>query len=180
MGGACLHCGYDRYIGALELHHLDSDEKEFTISSMRVSNWNLIKEEIKKCMLLCAICHREVHAGIIDISDLNQEFSFDDYDPIKSQNVLDWNSIDLESEMMRHKSYSKISKELGVSVETVKKRCLEQGVASKRIGRGKSIDLSKFKLEELIKKYSQKQIADMYGVTPTTIHRYMKKFNIDQ
>jgi hypothetical protein len=28
-GGRCLLCGYDRYTGALQFHHLDPDEKSF-------------------------------------------------------------------------------------------------------------------------------------------------------
>lgn len=28
-GGKCCICGYDKYIGALEFHHLDPNQKDF-------------------------------------------------------------------------------------------------------------------------------------------------------
>ena len=32
-GGKCSICGYDKYYGALEFHHLDPSKKDFTISN---------------------------------------------------------------------------------------------------------------------------------------------------
>ena len=62
MGGRCELCGYSKYIGALEFHHLNPDEKEFNIShDGKTRSWEKIKVELDKCMLLCANCHREIH-----------------------------------------------------------------------------------------------------------------------
>lgn len=71
MGGGCQICGYNRCHEALELHHLNPEEKEFGFGSIRSSPKKLevIKEEIKKCILLCANCHREVHANITSIPE---------------------------------------------------------------------------------------------------------------
>ena len=64
LGGKCLRvsCGYHRFSGALECHHKDPNEKEqgFLLRGTTYS-WKRIKEELKKCVLLCANCHREVH-----------------------------------------------------------------------------------------------------------------------
>lgn len=60
-GGKCELCGYDRCIWALTFHHTDSLEKDFTIASYSTLSWNKIKEEIDKCMLVCANCHAEIH-----------------------------------------------------------------------------------------------------------------------
>jgi hypothetical protein len=63
MGGRCVRCGYDRCADALEFHHRDSSEKDFGISHRGYTrSWDKIREEIEKCELLCANCHREVHA----------------------------------------------------------------------------------------------------------------------
>jgi len=63
LGGRCNRCGYDRCIDALEFHHLDSSKKDFGISNRGYTrSWKKIREEIEKCELLCANCHREVHA----------------------------------------------------------------------------------------------------------------------
>ena len=64
-GGACLLCGYDRYIGALQFHHLDAGEKSFGLGLRGVArSLERCREEARKCVLLCANCHAEVEAGI--------------------------------------------------------------------------------------------------------------------
>ena len=64
-GGKCQVCGYEKYQGALELHHLNPTEKEFSIGEQGYSrSWERIKKELDKCVLLCANCHREVSAGM--------------------------------------------------------------------------------------------------------------------
>ena len=61
-GGKCQKCGYDKYIGALELHHLNPNEKEFNLSDRNIKlDWETIKKELDKCILVCANCHREIH-----------------------------------------------------------------------------------------------------------------------
>ncbi len=63
-GGACSNCGYDRYIGALEFHHRDPNEKDFQGTGGTVLSWDRIKVELDKCDMLCSNCHREVHHKI--------------------------------------------------------------------------------------------------------------------
>lgn len=61
-GGKCEQCGYDSCIAALEFHHLDPNEKDFSISGKGITrSFEKIKEELEKCVLLCANCHREAH-----------------------------------------------------------------------------------------------------------------------
>ncbi|MBM3244609.1 MAG: hypothetical protein FJZ15_02305 [Candidatus Omnitrophica bacterium] len=62
-GGKCSVCGYDNCIEALEFHHTNSSGKDFSISEKGYTrSWAKVKEELDKCMLLCANCHREIHA----------------------------------------------------------------------------------------------------------------------
>lgn len=63
LGGCCILCGYHRCLRALHFHHLNPFEKDFNISEKY--SWEEIKEEIEKCVLLCANCHAEAHSGII-------------------------------------------------------------------------------------------------------------------
>ena len=64
-GGFCERCGYDACIEALEFHHADSSGKDFSISSKGYTrSWARVKEELGKCVLLCANCHRELHAHV--------------------------------------------------------------------------------------------------------------------
>jgi transposase len=64
-GGCCVRCGYDKYQGALEFHHLDPKEKDFNPSHLRKYKFDeRMKSELDKCILVCANCHREVHYEI--------------------------------------------------------------------------------------------------------------------
>lgn len=63
-GGKCQLCGYDKCKDALEFHHLDPKEKDFGISSNGLTRaWTKVQEELDKCVMLCANCHRETHAN---------------------------------------------------------------------------------------------------------------------
>jgi len=73
MGGGCKLCGYNKCARALEFHHLERQNKQFSISTFigeRVFKrtveevWAQVESELRKCVLLCANCHREVEAGI--------------------------------------------------------------------------------------------------------------------
>ena len=62
-GGRCKVCGYNRCIEALEFHHNNGSKKDFSISEKGYTrSWAKVKEELDKCILLCANCHREIHA----------------------------------------------------------------------------------------------------------------------
>ena len=60
LGGKCKICGYDKCIAALQFHHPDTVEKEFGIGDTFRSFDKLVKEA-KKCELVCANCHAEIH-----------------------------------------------------------------------------------------------------------------------
>ena len=68
-GGCCIRCGYNTTIKALEFHHLDPDKKDFTISDYHFKLKDAIAES-KKCILLCANCHRELHDNLWSIEEL--------------------------------------------------------------------------------------------------------------
>ncbi len=63
MGGRCSRCGYNRCPEALEFHHRDASAKEFGISARgHTRSWERVRAELEKCVLVCANCHRELHA----------------------------------------------------------------------------------------------------------------------
>ena len=67
-GGKCIICGYSKCQRALSFHHLNPKEKDFDLSSRGLTrSWERIKNEIDKCVLLCANCHMEVHDGITQL-----------------------------------------------------------------------------------------------------------------
>lgn len=69
-GGKCEICGYDKYVGALEFHHLNPEEKEFGIGAKGYTrSFEKVKNELDKCIMVCSNCHKEIHSGIINIED---------------------------------------------------------------------------------------------------------------
>ena len=67
-GGSCVVCGYNKFSGAFDLHHIDESKKEFGLSMQGLTrSWEKTKAEADKCVLLCANCHREIHGGIVQL-----------------------------------------------------------------------------------------------------------------
>ena len=61
-------CGYRKCVGALDFHHIDEKTKQFDLSSHGLTRaWSRTQIELDKCVLLCANCHREIHAGIVQL-----------------------------------------------------------------------------------------------------------------
>ena len=68
-GGRCRICGYHRCPAALHFHHLDRESKGFSLASMGATRaLATMREEARKCILLCANCHAEVEAGVTRLS----------------------------------------------------------------------------------------------------------------
>ncbi|MCX5686832.1 MAG: hypothetical protein NTW09_05195 [Candidatus Omnitrophica bacterium] len=64
-GGKCEVCGYNRCIDALEFHHKDLIDKKFGISEKGYTrSWKDVVKELGKCTIICANCHRELHAKL--------------------------------------------------------------------------------------------------------------------
>lgn len=68
-GGKCLHCNYDSAMSALEFHHINPDEKDFSFSKYKKATITDALPELDKCILLCANCHREEHSKMLQYHD---------------------------------------------------------------------------------------------------------------
>lgn len=66
-GGKCQICDYNKSLNALHFHHLDPNEKDFSISGKSLS-FEKLKSEVDKCILVCSNCHSEIHEGITKIN----------------------------------------------------------------------------------------------------------------
>jgi len=70
MGGSCHACGRDGPPATFEFHHLAANEKDFGISETGILHrWEKVVSELAKCVMLCANCHREVHAGARELDE---------------------------------------------------------------------------------------------------------------
>jgi hypothetical protein len=63
LGGQCERCGWHGNIAGYEFHHKENFKKEFGIGDRNNKSWGSIIDEIKKCELLCSICHRIEHTN---------------------------------------------------------------------------------------------------------------------
>lgn len=60
-GGKCEKCGYNKEIPcAYDFHHKGNENKDFNITA-KTKSFETLKNEVDKCLLLCANCHREIH-----------------------------------------------------------------------------------------------------------------------
>lgn len=81
MGGQCCVCKYNRCQSALALHHLDPSQKDIGLGAIRANpkSWEVIVVELRKCVLVCHVCHSEIHEGLIlvpiDAPKFNEEFA---------------------------------------------------------------------------------------------------------
>ncbi len=70
LGAKCIICGYSKCQNALHFHHIDPKTKKFTVSdafARKSYSQEEVETEIKKCILVCANCHAEIHSGLITI-----------------------------------------------------------------------------------------------------------------
>jgi hypothetical protein len=67
-GGRCAACGFSAYLGALQFHHRDPASKSFELSRQGITrSLERLRQEARKCVLLCANCHAMAEAGLLDV-----------------------------------------------------------------------------------------------------------------
>ena len=62
----CIICG-EKETACLDFHHLNPSEKDFQVSALNNKGLKTILAEIEKCVILCANCHRKLHANLIEL-----------------------------------------------------------------------------------------------------------------
>lgn len=65
-GGQCIDCNLqlqNSHYAVFEFHHLDPSLKDYDWNKLRMTSWTIITQELDKCVLLCANCHRIRHAN---------------------------------------------------------------------------------------------------------------------
>ena len=56
----CVECG-ENHPATLDFHHIDPSGKDFGVANFGGKSITKIKDEIEKCIVLCANCHRKLH-----------------------------------------------------------------------------------------------------------------------
>ena len=64
-GGKCEKCGLElvnSHYSVFEFHHLDKSKKDCSWDKLRLKSDDSIRKELDKCIVVCANCHRLIHA----------------------------------------------------------------------------------------------------------------------
>ena len=161
MGGKCQYCGYNKCQSALELHHINKTEKDFSIAESTNKSWEIICNELKKCVLVCANCHREIHEGMI-----KQEI-VSSFDELKAKEINE----DINNFKEKTINYCI---DCGKQIDIKAKRCEFCG----HLARRKQIRPTREELKKLIREETFTQIGRDYGVTDNTIRKWCKAVNL--
>lgn len=157
-GGKCEICGYDKYIGALDFHHRDPSLKKFNIalkSKLQYLN-SEITEELDKCQILCANCHRETH----NVHDIEQsKNTFAEYQKQKHE----------RSNLRRHK---KITCSCGNIKNKNSKQCL-------KCKNKKALERNIDEVISKVKETNWTQAGKFFGVSGAALRQFLKNREID-
>ena len=93
----CEICGYNNCIGALDFHHIN--DKNFNLNTIKLceNSCNVIRDkilnEINKCTILCANCHKNLHFDKEKYEKYENEIKNYQYkekkEPLNSEIVMD-------------------------------------------------------------------------------------------
>lgn len=159
FGGKCTICGYNKTIAALDYHHLNPSEKDFSLSVAMKNGgaWAKIVAEAKKCTIVCCRCHREIHAGITKLPCVYAIFNEEYNDVIK----------------LKEKEYDNCkicTAEKRKSLDFCSLKCAHESQ--------KKFIVSKNDLEILIQEKPYETIGKMFGVSGNAIKKRCKSFGI--
>lgn len=163
MGGACQTCGYNKCLAALEIHHINPNEKDFSFNKVRANNtsWEKITKELRKCILLCSNCHREVHYNDLKIPENYSKFD-ERFAVFKKEEVEVYNDCPICKQLKKH------------SQKYCSKRCTLEG----RKNTGK-VNWETVNLLELKQKYKTNiKVAEILGVSDVYVSRRIKQLKI--
>lgn len=126
-GGKCEKCGYDKCIAALEFHHLDPEQKDFSISMQGVSRaWEKVKKELDKCILVCSNCHREIHHVSYKLDPPKKKKELKSHIDRKKFHTTKEELHDLI--VIQKIPFTTIGKQFGVSDNAIRKRAKVLGI----------------------------------------------------
>lgn len=162
LGGKCQCCGYNKCITALEFHHLNPEEKDFSISKIANRSWSDIRQELKKCILVCANCHREIHQNFIDNEKLFSSFSEE-----KAKEI---------DEIIRAEKEGKIfyCAKCGAEISKWATLCRQCKLESLNRKEKPERDV----LKNLIRTIPFVKIGEMYGVSDNAVRRWCDSYNL--
>jgi len=176
-GGKCERCGYDKCIDALEFHHLNPDEKDFGLSCGDTRSLEKLKAEADKCIMVCANCHREIHAEERERKILERDKKKNENEAIfkakkKNENVkikskkIILNIEEIKNDITNRIKKVDIAKKYSIGLTTLKRFLRKNGITYIE-------SRSNGKLKDLTKENFLASFKELKSFTATS-----KKFNV--
>ena len=163
--GKCCICGFNAFQEALEFHHIDPSKKSFALTDSNAATKSLEKqlEEARKCVLLCANCHRGVHAGYFELPlDKNIYFNEKRAEELVEENLL-------IKQGQKH-----FCERCGVEISRDAKHCSECAkLISRKVDRP-----SRDELKKLIREKPFTHIAKEFSVSDNAIKKWCISYNL--
>lgn len=166
-GNKCCLCGYDKIPDALEFHHIIPEEKKYAISNSGVCHdLELDLAEVKKCILICANCHREVHKNLYTKEELfaKQIFNEDIANDLRQAKEKLFEKKEYYCSSCGKKLYDK--DKTGLCPECYKKTTRKAERPSRE------------ELKDLIRKIPFTEIAFRYGVSDNAVRKWCDAVNL--
>ena len=165
-GGQCRLCGYNKSNSALEFHHINAKTKVYGISvSGACHDLEQDLNEIKKCILVCANCHREIHDGLYPIHILEEKQFYD-------EEIA--NELRIEKQKLFEKALyfcSNCGKELyEKNISGLCRECYKQNLRANRPTREE--------LKQLIRTLPFTKIGKHFGISDNGIRKWCKAYNL--
>ena len=157
FGSKCCVCSYDRCAAALEFHHLDPAQKDFSISQAYANpkKWDTIVSELEKCVLVCSNCHREIHQGILVLDNKNYILIDTDY-------------------RITEKTHHKCA--CGVTIKLSQKFCSPECAGVSKQTNKWLVEKDNILYKRDITQLSYADIGKIYGVSDNTIRKWYNRF----
>lgn len=172
MDTICIICGYDKCVAALEFHHKNPDKKEFGIAQGGITySWNKIYKEIKKCIMICSNCHKEIHYFNTDISHIKIKHNQNKFVNSLRNNDLQPRGIKKVTDRINCKDCSK-------KIASNSRYCVD--CHNKNIKRKTKIIWPELnELINMLQESSFLSVGRKLGVSDNGIRKHLKKYNID-
>ena len=161
FGGKCCICGFDAFQEALEFHHVNPETKAFGLTDSKAITKALEKqlEEARKCVLVCANCHRGIHAGYLELPD----------------NVADTFNEEYAQKLIEEKQRKKyFCERCGSEITHKAKLCAECArLISRKVDRP-----SREELKKLIREKPFTHIAKDFSVSDNAVKKWCIAYNL--
>lgn len=173
LGNECCVC-HNKYPDIVyDCHHLDPTQKDLTISSVQTNgarSWLKIRDELKKCCLVCANCHRLIHSGQIEVENKNYfneeyyEWKLMEYNQISKD---DFTPLDIDKSLF-------ICPNCGGKKSPTAQLCIScRNKEQRKVERP-----SRDELKELIRKQPFTKIGRMFNVSDNAIRKWCNNYKL--